>query len=286
LEQEKYMDKPIQSYFQAFKIVLSGVFFILILSALSDRSPLFFLTSLGAMAAILLLIFKDTILGFVASVQIAANDMIRMGDWITMEKFGADGSVVEINVATVKVQNFDKTITTIPTYSMVSDSFKNWRGMQESEGRRIKRSVSIQIDSIGFASIELLDRLKKSRLIRDFIMEREQEITQYNKGHELEDHNHLDSRRQTNIGLYRKYIEFYLKNNPHIHTDLDLMVRQLPSTEKGLPLEIYCFTNEKRWLPYEEIVSDIFDHILAVTHLFELHVFENPTGTDFRNITN
>lgn len=284
IDQERYKDKPIQSYFQAIKITVSAIFIILILSILLDRSPLFFLTSIGAMAAVLIVVFRDGILGFVASVQIAVNDMIRIGDWITMEKFGADGYVIEINVATVKVQNFDKTITTIPTYSMISDSFKNWRGMKESEGRRIKRSVFIQIDSVHFASEELISKLKKMKLMKEYIDEREAEIQKHNEEYGIDQEDLLNGRRQTNIGLFRKYIELYIRNNPAINTDLEIIVRQLSPTEQGVPMEIYCFTKTKKWEQHEEVIADIFDHIFAITQVFELSIFENPTGKDFKRI--
>ena len=285
-EQDRYKDKPIQSYFQAIKITVSGIFMILILSLLLDRSPLFFLTSLGAMAAVLIVVFRDAILGFVASVQIAVNDMIRIGDWITMEKYGADGYVIEINVATVKVQNFDKTITTIPTYSMISDSFKNWRGMKESDGRRIKRSISIHIDSIGFASEELISKLKKMKLMNEYILDKEQEIKDHNKEFGINSEDYLNGRRQTNIGLFRKYIELYIKNNPEINPELEVVVRQLSPTEMGVPMEVYCFTKTKKWESHEAVLADIFDHIFAITHVFELNIFESPTGNDFNKMMN
>ncbi len=285
-EQDRYKDKPIQSYFQAIKITVSGVFVILILSFLLDRSPLFFLTSLGAMAAVLIVVFRDSILGFVASVQIAVNDIIRIGDWITMEKFGADGNVIEINVSTVKVQNFDKTITTIPTYSMISDSFKNWRGMKESKGRRIKRPVYIQIDSVEFASEELIKKLKEIKLMKEYIDEREDEIRKHNEEFGVHDEDYLNGRRQTNIGLFRKYVELYIRNKPEINSELEVVVRQLAPTELGVPMEIYCFTYTKEWEEFEEIQADIFDHVFAITHVFELHIFENPTGRDFNKMLN
>lgn len=281
-EKEIYADKPIRSYFQVAKIISSGIFVIVLLSLLTSKSPLFFLTSLGAVSAILLLVFKDTILGFVGSIQLSANDMIRIGDWVTMDKYGADGDVEEINLATVKVRNFDKTITTIPTYSFISDSFKNWRGMQESDGRRIKRAIHIHIDSIGFATPELLERLKKIKILKEFIIEREEEIEAFNKQFGYEGEESVNARRQTNIGLYRRYIEYYIKHNPHINQEMPLVIRQLASSEKGLPLEIYCFTKTKNWNDYEMITADIFDHIFAITHLFKLNIFENPTGSDVR----
>ena len=281
---EAYRDKPIQSYIQVLKIIFSGILIILLLSVLTDKTPIFFLTSLGAISAILLLIFKDTILGFVGSIQLSSNDMIRIGDWITMEKFGADGDVEEINLTTVKVRNFDRTITTIPTYSFIADSFKNWRGMQESDGRRIKRAVHIQIDSIQFTSPELLNRLKKVNLLKDFIEQREQEIIAYNQKHGYNDTTIVNGRRQTNIGLFRRYVEYYLKHNHAINQNMTLIVRQLEPKETGLPVELYCFTKTKKWEAYEEIMADIFDHLFAIIDLFELRYFESPSGHDFKSL--
>jgi len=281
-EKEVYADKPIRSYFQVAKIMTTGIFLIILLSLLTSKSPLFFLTSLGAVSAILLLVFKDTILGFVGSIQLSANDMIRIGDWVTMDKYGADGDVEEISLTTVKVRNFDKTITTIPTYSFISDSFKNWRGMQESDGRRIKRSINLHIDSISFASPQLIEKLKKIKILKDFIIEREKEIEDFNKRYGYEGDEAINARRQTNIGLFRRYIEYYIMHNPHINHEMPLVIRQLASSEKGLPIEIYCFTKTKNWNEYELITADIFDHIFAITHLFELNIFENPAGADVR----
>jgi miniconductance mechanosensitive channel len=282
-EKEVYSDKPIQSYFQVGKIAVSGIFFIIMLSVVTSKSPIFFLTSLGAVSAILLLVFKDTILGFVGSIQLSVNDMIRIGDWVTMEKFGADGEVEEINLATVKVRNFDKTITTIPTYSFISDSFRNWRGMQESEGRRIKRSVNIQIDSIHFASEDLIKQLGKINILNNFILEREKEIQAYNEKNGFVGDQAVNARKQTNIGLFRRYIEYYLQHNLEINQKMNLLVRQLDSSDKGVPIEVYCFTKTKVWNEYELITADIFDHIFAMVPLFELTIFESPTGKDFRN---
>jgi miniconductance mechanosensitive channel len=282
-EKDVYSDKPIQSYFQVGKIAVSGIFFIIMLSVVTSKSPVFFLTSLGAVSAILLLVFKDTILGFVGSIQLSVNDMIRIGDWVTMEKFGADGEVEEINLATVKVRNFDKTITTIPTYSFISDSFRNWRGMQESEGRRIKRSVCIQIDSIHFASEELIEQLGKIKILKNFIHERENEIQEYNKINGFVGEQAINARKQTNIGLFRRYIEHYLQHNPEINQKMHILIRQLDSSDKGVPIEVYCFTRTKVWNEYELITADIFDHIFAIVPLFELTIFESPTGKDFRN---
>lgn len=273
--------KPINSYVQTVKIALSIIFIILMLSVLTKQSPIYFLTSLGAMTAILLLVFKDTILGFVGSIQLSANDMVRIGDWVTMEKFGADGDVIEINLTTVKVQNFDKTITTIPTYSFISDSFKNWRGMEESDGRRIKRSISVQLDSVKFADKALLEKLTKVKLLSDFVTQRQEEIKNYNAENGL-DESQLNARKQTNLGLFRRYLEYYLRNHEGINTEMTLMVRQLPSNEFGVPLELYCFTKTKEWLKYEVVMADVFDHIFSVVKEFELTIFESPSGKDVR----
>lgn len=277
---ETLKDKPIQSYTQVLKIIFSGVLIIVMFSVVTGKSPLFFLTSLGAISAILLLIFKDTILGFVSSIQLSANNMIRIGDWITMEKYGADGDVEEINLATVKVRNFDRTITTIPTYAFIADSFKNWRGMQESDGRRIKRPVRIQIDSVKFASPEMIEGLKKIQLLKEFVTMRQEEIEKFNEEHGFVGENAINGRKQTNLGLFRKYIHFYLERHSGINTEMPLMIRQLEPTELGVPLEVYCFTLSKEWEQYEGVVADIFDHLFAVIEKFELRPFERPTGYD------
>lgn len=282
LEKAKWNDKPIQSYTQVLKIIFSGVLIVAMISVVTGKSPLFFLTSLGAISAILLLIFKDTILGFVGSIQLSANNMIRIGDWITMDKFGADGYVEEINLATVKVRNFDRTITTIPTYSFIADSFINWRGMQESDGRRIKRAIKIQIDSVKFASDELLARLKNVQLLAEFIEMREKEIEAYNLEHGFVGDKAINARQQTNLGLFRKYIQYYLDHRVEINSEMPLMVRQLDPTELGVPLEVYCFTKSKEWTQYEGFVADIFDHLFSMIRLFELRPFESPTGHDMQ----
>lgn len=281
---ERYRDKPIQSYIQVMKIITIGVLLIMALSVLTERSPVFFLTSLGAISAILILIFKDTILGFVGSIQLAANDIIRIGDWVTMEKFGADGDVEEISLSTVKVRNFDRTITTIPTYSFIADSFKNWRGMQESDGRRIKRSIQLQIDTVKFANPEMLAELGKLNLLKEFLANRQKEIEDYNEKHGFVGENAINARRQTNLGLFRRYIEHYLKHHPGINQNMTLMVRQLEPNEFGVPLEIYCFSKTKVWEEYELLIADIFDHIFSIVQKFELSIFERPSGKDFKKM--
>lgn len=280
-EKPAFEGKPINAYVQTVNILLTIIMSVIILSLLTGQSPTFFLTSLGAMTAILLLVFKDTILGFVGSIQIAVNDMLRVGDWVSMEKYGADGDVIEINLTTVKVQNWDRTITTIPTYNFISDSFKNWRGMADSGGRRIKRDVCIRMESVKFASTELIKKLEKVSFLSDFITQRQADIVDYNKSNNLTEEQ-LNARKQTNIGLFRRYLEYYLKHNNSVHQEMTIMVRQLQPTPNGVPIEIYCFTNTIAWLEYEAIQGDIFDHIFAVVNEFELEIHENPSGADMR----
>jgi len=275
-----FKDQPFTSYFQLVRIVLYIVAGILILSVLMGRSPIYFLGAFGTISAILLLVFKDTILGLVASVQIAANDMVKIGDWVEMPKFNADGDVIAINLNTVKVQNFDRTITTIPTYFFITDSFKNWRGMQESGGRRIKRSVYLNVDSIKFVDPQTRERYKKYNLLTDFVTQRQQEIEQYNRDNNVDTSELINGRRMTNIGVFRRYVEFYLKNHPKIRKDMTIMVRQLAIDDKGVPLEIYCFTNTTVWGDYEGIQADIFDHLLAAAGFFDLEIFQQPSGRD------
>jgi miniconductance mechanosensitive channel len=233
-----------------------------------------FVTTLGALSAIILLIFRDTILGFVASIQVAVNDMVRIGDWITMEKYGADGDVIEINLTTVKVQNFDKTITTIPTYALISDSFKNWRGMNDSGGRRIKRSIIIKSQSIHYVSLEEIEALKKIQLISDYMTQRQEEIIQFNAEHNIDKSLLINGRNMTNIGVFRKYVDSYLRQHPSINKDMTIMSRQLAQTPQGIPLEIYAFSNDKVWVNYEHIMGDIFDHLLAALPYFNLEIYE------------
>jgi miniconductance mechanosensitive channel len=258
------------------------VFFLLILSEITGQSPASFLAYFGAFSAVILLVFKDTILGFVGSIQLSANDMIRKGDWITMERYGADGNIEEINLTTVKVRNFDRTITTIPTYSFISDSFNNWRGMEESQGRRIKRSLFIEADSICTASDFLIKTLKESQLLGPFLQAEVERIDAYNQQHGLDQQ--PNRRKFTNIGLFRRYIEFYLKNHPGVNSDMTLMVRQLQPTDKGLPLEIYCFSLSKVWEEYELLMADLFDHFFSVIQEFELYTFESPSGNDIQKL--
>ncbi|MEZ4970607.1 MAG: mechanosensitive ion channel [Flavobacteriaceae bacterium] len=271
-------DKPLDSYSQVFMIIawIGGT--LTLFAVLTDTTIWKFFTALGAASAVILLIFKDTILGLVASIQVSINDMVRIEDWITFEKFGADGNVTEISLATVKVQNFDKTITTIPTYSLISDSFKNWRGMEASGGRRIKRALHIKQKSIKFLTAEDIKTLKGIQLITKYLEIRNSNIDTYNKEHDIDKQMAINGRNLTNIGVFRKYIETYLKNHSAINQSMTLMTRQLAPTPQGIPLEIYAFSSDKRWENYEYIMADIFDHLLAALPYFELEVYELPTS--------
>lgn len=278
----KLADKPIDSYTQVASIVLYFFSAIIIFSIITGKDPLKFLISLGAASAILMLVFKDTLLGFVASIQVSTNDMVRVGDWIEMTKFGADGTVLEINLSTVKVQNFDKTITTIPTYLLISDSFKNYRGMQASGGRRIKRSINIKMSSIRFLTKEEIHELKKIQLLKPYIEQRQQEIEEYNERTHADQTMPVNGRRITNIGMLRAYVLRYAQQNSNIHKEYPLMVRHLQPTEHGLPLELYMFTNTIIWAEYETIMADIFDHVFASIDFFHLEVYELPSSDDVR----
>lgn len=273
----RFKDKPIDSYIQVFMIFAWASGILSILAIVTGTDIWKFLTGLGAVSAVLLLIFRDTILGFVASLQVSINDMVRIGDWITFEKYGADGDVIEINLATVKVQNFDKTITTIPTYALISDSFKNWRGMQSSGGRRIKRAVIIKQRSIRFLTPEHLEKLKQIELIQGYLNDRQAKIDASNQEKGVDKSLIINGRNMTNLGVFRKYIESYLESHSAINDEMIMMTRQLEPTAQGIPLEIYAFSSDKRWQNYEYIMADIFDHILAAVPYFELEVFELPT---------
>lgn len=274
----RYSDKPIDSYIQVIMIVLwvFGVTAIILMLFNLKIQTLF--ATFGAISAIVLLIFRDTILGFIASIQVSVNDMVRIGDWITMDKFGADGDVIEINLATVKVRNFDNTTSTIPTYSLISDSFKNWRGMFNSDGRRIKRHVLIKSSSVRFLPDEELQDLKKIQLISSYIDERQQEIAEFNKQRLVDKTLLVNGRNLTNFGLFRKYINEYLQNHPGLNKNMVLMCRQLQSNEFGIPLEIYAFSEDKTWVNYEYIMADIFDHLIASVVYFDLEIYELPTS--------
>lgn len=276
-----FKDKPIDSYIQVF-MIFAWVFGVFSAIAIITRIPFInFITGLGAASAIIILIFKDTILGFVASIQVSINDMVRIGDWITFEKYGADGDVIEINLATVKVQNFDKTITTIPTYALISDSFKNWRGMTNSEGRRIKRALFIKQSGVKYLSEQEVEELMGIQLINSYLKTRQQDIKSYNEAHQINKELLLNGRNLTNLGVFRKYIDVYLKNHSAINKDMMIMARQLAPTTQGIPMEIYAFSSDKRWENYEYIMSDIFDHLIAALPYFGLEVFELPSGANF-----
>ena len=275
-------DKPIESYFQLIRLlayIFGGIY---VISILLGKSPLGIFSALGAMSVVLMLVFKDTILGFVGSIQIAANDMVKIGDWVEFPKFGADGVVLEIKLQTIKVQNWDKTITTIPTYAFVSEAFKNWRGMEESGGRRIKRSFSIDMTTIKFCDEAMLEKLKGVHYIEDYLKNKEADIKTYNTNNKIDLSNFVNGRRVTNLGTFRAYIEAYLNNNSLINKDMTFIVRLLSPEANGQPIEIYIFSKEQRWKEYEGIQADIFEHILAVVSEFDLKIFQNPTGADFK----
>jgi len=274
---DRFKDKPINSYGQVI-VIITWIIGILTLFAVVTGIPFFqFITTLGAASAIILLVFRDTIMGFVASIQVSVNDMVHIGDWITFEKFGADGTVIEINLATVKVQNFDKTITTIPTYALISDSFKNWRGMEGSGGRRIKRAIIIRQGSIKYLDQEQVQQLKKIELIKDYLENRENDIKAFNEENKIDKDLLINGRNLTNIGVFRKFVETYIEQHSAINKDMIIMTRQLAPTTQGIPIEIYAFSKDKRWQNYEYIMADIFDYIIASTSYFDLEIFELPT---------
>jgi len=279
---QKYL--PLNAIIQVIKLVIYLVAVIIIIALILDRSPVYLLSGLGALTAVLILVFQDTIKGLVASIQISANKMVVAGDWIELPKYGADGDVIEIGLNTVKVQNFDKTITTVPTYALISDSFKNWRNMYHTGARRIKRTLIIDISSIEFYSLEKIDFLASTSLLKSYLTDKRQRLEDENKALDQDGRlNDIDSRQLTNIGTFRAYIEMYLHQNTHIRNDLTCMVRQLPATESGLPLELYCFANSTDWKVYEGIQADVFDHLFAIAPHFDLRIFQNPTGHDWQN---
>jgi len=276
--------RPIKGYLQVIEIIIYTIGIIIIISVLMGRSPVILLSGIGAATAVFILIFQNSILGLVASIQLTSNDMLQIGDWITMPKYEADGDVIDISLHTIKVQNFDKTIITIPTHTLISDSFKNWRGMQESGGRRIKRSIHIDLTSINFCTEEMLNRFNEIEYIREYLNNKSKEIDNYNSIHNINDSNPVNGRHLTNIGIFRVYIENYLKNHSKVHKGMTQMVRQLQPTKNGLPIEIYIFTNDIAWVNYEAVQSDIFDHILAVVPEFYLRIYQEPTGHDLKSI--
>ena len=273
---------PIQGFIQVTKIALYFLTVVFVISILLNKTPVYLLSGIGAMTAVLMLVFRDAILGFVAGIQLAANKMVSHGDWIEMPRYGADGDVLEVTLTTVKVQNWDKTITTIPTYALISESFKNWRGMQDSGGRRIKRAINIDMGSIKFCDEEMLDRFGKIQYISEYIETMRNELAEFNHAENVDNASLVNGRRMTNVGTFRAYVQAYLQNHPEINRDMTFLIRQLQPTEYGLPIEIYVFSKDKVWANYEGIQADIFDHILAVVPEFDLRVYQNPTGSDFR----
>jgi miniconductance mechanosensitive channel len=282
---EKYKDKPVASFSQLAKIVVWLVGSVLLGGILLGKTPLVMFGTLGAASAVLLFVFKDAILGFVASIQLSINDMIRIGDWVSVPKYNADGDIIEINLTTVKVQNWDRTISTVPTYSFVSDGVTNWRGMEESGGRRIKRRVHLKISTVKLCNAEMLERFRKIELVKPYLEQRSAQIEAYNGERKVDSKASIvNGRRMTNLGVFRNYILAYLRNNSLINKEMTCMVRQMESTDRGVPLEVYCFSSIKTWVEYESIQSDLFDHILAVAPSFDLDVFEAPSGSDLRSI--
>ncbi len=277
---------PVEGLVQALKIAAYVAAGILILGAVLEKPPWYFLSGLGAMTAVVLLIFRDPILGFVAGIQLTANDMVKVGDWIEMPKYDADGDVIDVSLTTVKVQNWDKTITNVPTYALISNSFENWRGMKESGGRRIKRALHLDMTSVRFCDQDLIERLGRIQLLRDYIGRKQRELAEHNRERGVDDSTLVNGRRMTNLGTFRAYIDAYLRNHPRIHQDMTFLVRQLSPTQHGLPLEleVYVFSSDQVWANYEAIKADIFDHLLAVVPEFDLRVFQNPLGADLREL--
>lgn len=282
LQSESLRDKPIAAYVQVGGIVINLLAVLFAISVITDRSILSLLTAVGAMSAVLLLVFKDTLSGLAASVRISSSDILRNGDWIEFSKYGADGTVIDINLVSVKVRNFDNTYTTVPTAAFISDAFKNWRGMEESDGRRIKRSVTISQHSVGFASPEMIKKFHKHPLLREYIYSKTEEINKHNEV--VAEIGKGVARNLTNLGLFRMYLHNYLAERADINTGLILLVRQLAPSENGVPMEIYCFSHIKTWVEYENIQSDIFDHVFAAVKEFDLEIFENPSDKSFNRL--
>ena len=278
----KSKSKPIKGFIQVSQIVLYLFGIIILISYLFDKSPVIILSGVGALAAVFLIVFKDSLLGLVSGIQIATNDMVRIGDWIEMPKYDANGAVVDISLNIIKVENFDKTVTTIPSYAFISDSFKNWRNMQECGGRRIKRSIYVDSSSVQLCDSQMIEKFKKIRYISEYIKRKETEIDEYNKNPDIDPTHSINVRRLTNIGTFREYIQQYINNSPHIHKEMVRMVRQLEPGINGVPLEIYAFTNDTNWINYEGIQGDIFDHILSVASEFNIRIFQNPSGYDMK----
>jgi miniconductance mechanosensitive channel len=276
--------RPIKGYLQLLKIFFTLVGIVLIIATILKKSPIGFLSGIGAMSAILILVFRDSILGFVSGIQITSNNLVQLGDWIEVPKYGADGTVIDMTLQSVRIQNWDKTISTVPLYALVSDTFKNWRGMTESGGRRIKRSIFIDMRSVIFCTPEMIEKLAKYRLLTDFIEQRQGEIALHNRTIGVDGEDILSGRRMTNVGVFRAYIIAYLKNNPKIHPEMTFLVRHLQPGSQGLPIEIYVFSNDQAWVNFEGIQADIIDHLLAVLPEFELRIFQSPSGSDIKAI--
>ena len=280
----RYRQLPVKSLSQVCKLIVYFLAIILIVSLIIGESPIKLFAGLGAMAAVLMFVFKDPILGFVAGIQLSSNKMVRVGDWVEIPQHNANGDILEIGLTTVKVRNFDNTTTTVPTQSLINDSFKNWRGMQESQGRRIKRSIYIDINSVGFCSEERLERFSKIQYISEYIQAKQNELSEYNTEKEYDLSTTANGRRFTNVGTFRAYIEAYLARHPNINQNLTVLVRQLEPNKNGLPIQIYAFSSEKDWGKYEAIQADIFDHLIAVAQEFDLKIFQQPSGNDFRKL--
>ncbi len=280
----RFKDKPIDSYIQVFMIFAWILGTLSAFAIITGIEFIKFVTTIGTASAIIILVFRDTILGFVASIQVSVNDMVRIGDWVTFEKYGADGDVTEINLSTVKVQNFDLTITTIPTYALISDSFKNWRGMQNSGGRRIKRSLNIKLDSVAYLTPSQVDKLKEIQLITSYLDSRQEDINTFNENNKINKAALINGRNLTNIGVFRKYMQTYVEHHSGINKDMMIMVRQLPAGSHGVPIEMYAFSSDKRWKNYEYIMADIFDHLIAAVSFFNLELYEMPSNSSFKGI--
>ena len=279
---DKFKDKPLKGFVQIVQVILFSVGIILLISILINESPSTIFTGIGASAAILMLVFKDTILGFVAGIQLSANDMLRVDDWISMPKYGADGTVIEITLNTVKVKNFDNTISTIPPYALISESFQNWRGMRESPGRRIKRSINLDMNSVKFCTPEMLEKYRKISLLAGYIDDTENKLQTYNQTNQIDNTILVNGRRQTNLGVFRAYLQRYLESLPEVNKEMICMVGHLQPTEKGIPMELYFFSSIKDWVIYETIQADVFDHVLAVIPEFDLQIFQELSGSDVR----
>ncbi len=275
---------PIKGFLQVVKIILYSIGLIIVLAIILNRSPLYLLSGLGAVTAVLMLIFKDAILGFVAGIQLTTNKMVSIGDWVSMPQYGADGYVIDIALTTVKVENWDKTVTTIPTYALISNSFQNWQAMFQSGGRRIKRSINLDMTSVRLCTEEMLERYRQIQHIKEYLARKEDEVKKYNAEHDVGDECRVNGRRLTNVGTFRAYVEAYLHNHPMINREMTLLVRQLQPGEHGLPIEIYAFCNDTAWAVYEGVQADIFDHILAVIPEFDLRVFQSPGGGDVQSL--